>query len=226
MQQYLDNPVWNALSTEHKHLSLGNALAKRYQPDFSPLAGLVEQSPEAYAALGDYVEALKLAVICTPDPVILPAGWKELGGGKGAQMICDKLIPCKEFDMVVLTHADVPAMKELVDLTQPGPFEKRTIDFGTYYGIKDGDKLVAMAGERTKVPGGGEISAVCTHPDFQGRGYARALVNAVAKNLIAAGLQPYLHVRAENAAGIHTYQSIGFKIRRELYFTGIAQKSD
>jgi predicted GNAT family acetyltransferase len=92
-------------------------------------------------------------------------------------MVCESLMPCKELEFQVLEQADVMQMRELVKLTQPGPFANRIHEFGTYIGIKSGARLIAMAGERMKVSGGfDEVSAVCTHPEFQGRGYARALV--------------------------------------------------
>ncbi len=67
-------------------------------------------------------------------------------------------------------------MLTLTQLTNPGPFAARTIDFGHYYGIFEGDKLVAMAGQRLHAFEYAEISAVCTHPDHSGRGYARELL--------------------------------------------------
>lgn len=136
-----------------------------------------------------------------------------------AQMVCEGLLDCREQEMVPLDASDVPAMIELVKLTKPGPFADRTIEFGQFYGVKDGDRLVAMAGERMKVPGMDEVSAVCAHPDYQGRGYGRALVHAVAANIVSRGHVPFLHVRAENAAGIRAYQSIGFVTRKQMHFT-------
>lgn len=216
---HLDNPVWHSLNTVHAGLAVGGARAKRYPAAFSSLAGVEHETEECFAELNELVEPEGTLLICSPEMPTLPVSWHYVGGAPAFQMVCEKLEDCKPQMMEVLTADDVSAMTELVELTQPGPFSSRTIEFGTFYGIKDGGRLVAMAGERTKIPGHEEISAVCTHPDYQGRGMARALVHAVAQNIIVRGNVPYLHVKAFNEAGVRTYQSIGFKTRRSVHFS-------
>jgi predicted GNAT family acetyltransferase len=65
-----------------------------------------------------------------------------------------------------LSIADIPEMLALTKLTEPGPFLPRTIELVAYFGINESALLVAMAGERLKLTGYTEVSAVCTHPDF------------------------------------------------------------
>ena len=104
-------------------------------------------------------------------------------------------------------------MLELASLTNPGPFADRTSDLGEFWGVKDGDALVAMAGERMNQPGFIEVSGVCTHPDVRGRGFARALSATVAGRIRARGDVPYLHAYATNKAAIDLYESLGFRLR-------------
>src|ERR1700678_2989023 len=117
-----------------------------------------------------------------------------------------------------LTPADVPEMVALAELTKPGPFGTRTRELGEYLGIRQSKRLVAMAGERLHLPGYTEVSAVCTHPDFQGRGYARELMSILMRQNILRGGDPLLHVRQENVSSIHLYEKLGFRTRRLLHF--------
>ena len=121
-------------------------------------------------------------------------------------------------EIVELSAADVPDMMALTAITKPGPFHKRTHDPGTYLGIRRDGKLVAMAGERLKIPGYTEVSAVCTHPDHTGHGYARILMAEVMHRILARGETPLLHVRQDNVRAIELYQRLGFNQRVLLHF--------
>ena len=110
----------------------------------------------------------------------------------------------------------------MTSLTHPGPFFARTIEMGHYAGIFEDNRLVAMAGERLRLPGYTEISAVCTHPDFQGRGHAKALVSAIGQRIVDHGETPFLHVR--NTAAIVWYEKLGFDIRQAMVFTVVKRR--
>jgi GNAT superfamily N-acetyltransferase len=218
----LENPIWNALTTSHSHLSVGDGLARMYNPSFTTLAGMIEPSAEALDSLAKVISGGKrVGLFLTKEPT-LPPSLSCLRTGFLVQMICDSLIDCRTQDMVELGKADVPDMKELATITQPGPFADRTIEFGTFLGIKDGPKLVAMTGERMNIENAKEVSAVCTLPDYQGRGYARALVHEKTRRILEGGNTPFLHVLQENIAGIKTYESIGFKQSRVFYLMVVA----
>ena len=104
----------------------------------------------------------------------------------------------------------------------PGPFLPQTIQRGSYFGIRASDgRLVAMAGERLQSTAFGEISAVCTHPEFRGRGYARDLTTFLAAHILAAGKTPFLHVKSENGAKV-VYQKIGLRLRAAICLTVIS----
>ena len=225
----LDNPAWSALNTRHSHLALGDEYGRRYPREFSPLAGVKEVSERSFAALYRVCspsDRLGLCFISESDISLIPDNWEVRGHFPVWQMMCERLLPAVETNYIVLTNYDVPQMKALVKLTEPGPFSERTIEFGRFIGIKDGDALVAMAGERMKIEDNGhhydEVSGVCTHPDYRGRGYAKSLTYSVSKNIVEMNHSPILHVRADNTAAIHTYETLGYSKRQEFVFAVIA----
>jgi predicted GNAT family acetyltransferase len=137
-------------------------------------------------------------------------------------MICEALLNPPHVSPVALDTADVPEMLALTAATDPGPFLPQTILMGSYFGIRASDgRLVAMAGERLQSTAFAEISAVCTHPEFRGRGYAQALVTFLTAQILAAGKTPFLHVKSENGAKV-VYQKIGFRLRAAMYLTVIS----
>jgi len=211
----LDNPIWYALTTAHARFAEGDELARRYPPAVTPLAGLVEQSPKAYSALARLIPIGGIAGFfrdVLPEP---PDGWVSVYRCGMRQMMCARLKPSAAAHIVRLGPADVPAMTELVQLTDPGPFGPRTLEFGDFYGIRDNGHLVAMAGERIHPGPYAEVSAVCTHPDYRGRGYAAALVSAVTQGMIDRGDLPMLHVRSDNPA-VRVYEHVGYTTERYL----------
>ena len=129
-------------------------------------------------------------------------------------------------EILELGPSDVPEMMELTALTKPGPFGKRTHELGSYLGIRHNGKLVAMAGERLKVPGYTEVSAVCTHPEHTGRGYARILMMEVMQRIRSRGETPFLHVRGDNVRAIELYERLGFSQRVLLHFAVLRKDAD
>lgn len=219
----LDNPIWNALITEQRSLALGSGLARRFPAEIGPLSGLDNPSAAAYDALRALAgpgETLALFFTELPAP---PAGWTMAHSDVLDQMIClepgnlECAEPAAGPKLRRLTAADVPAMLELAALTEPGPFQQRTIELGPFFGIFDSGRLLAMAGERMHLPQFVEVSAVCSHPDARGRGYARTLMIEVIKEVVERGKTPFLHVRSSNLRAIEVYQSLGFALRRKLH---------
>jgi predicted GNAT family acetyltransferase len=220
----LDRPIWNALTSTQSALALGGALARRFPPDVAPFADMAEMSPESFAALGALMSPSDFVVLFTPDPVTPPAQFKVLLAKTGEQMTGT---PAESLggaaDIVALGAADVPDMMELTKLTNPGPFAARTHELGTFLGIKVDGRLAAMAGERMKPANYTEITAVCVHPDHRGRGYAQALLGAVARGIVARGGIPFLHVFSDNHSAIALYRRQGMEIRRRLCVTVLAK---
>jgi ribosomal protein S18 acetylase RimI-like enzyme len=218
----LNNAIWYALSTEQSHLAQGTHLAKRFPRDISPFGAIQTQSPTDYEALARLLSGDTVALCFVSKPK-LPPGWTTRLGLDIYQMIFEGPSPAKE-DQVMreLTHADVPEMLALTKLTDPGPFLPRTIDLGAYYGIHDSGSLVALAGERLHLTGFTEVSAVCTHPAYRGRGYGNALMSKVISGILDRGETPFLHVKTDNPA-IALYRKLGFQIRAQLHLAVVQQ---
>ena len=218
MADQLDNPVWHALAGQQAHLARGTAAALRFDPNVALFAGVPDPLGIGVAAITDIVAPGEFALLFNVAPVAIPAGCSSLHTGNAAQMVCDHLAPLdraptRDADIITLGDNDVADMLALVKLTEPGPFFEHTNVLGEYVGIRHGDQLVAMAGHRLHVGDATEISAVCTHPDARGRGYAAALVHHLASRLIANGQRPFLHVVVDNTAAIRVYERLGFTRR-------------
>jgi len=213
----LDNPVWASLTGPHARFAERRGAAARYRPDLSPFAALADPAdPHAWLDLAELVGPGAIAVLPGVDEA--PEGWTTKASVPGVLMAGDGLAPAEDPEAVVLTDADVPEMLDLVARTDPGPFESRTIELGTYLGIRRDGRLVAMAGERLHPPGATEISAVCTDPDHRGQGLAARLVGAVAANIVRRGDVPFLHASARNTGAIRLYERLGFTLRRRRTF--------
>jgi ribosomal protein S18 acetylase RimI-like enzyme len=218
-ESLLDNPIWNALTTEHASLALGGDEARRYPAEIGPLSGMPAQSDPGYRALRALVPPGDVAVLFFDEVPRLPAGWTLVRGGTLAQMVAAPPQLAKGpnpagVELRMLTAADAPAMVELAKLTEPGPFRSRTLELGTFFGILDAGRLLAMAGKRLHVPGFVEVSGVCTHPDARGRGYARLLMSRVMEEIVREGKTPFLHSFANNYGAIRVYEGLGFTLRR------------
>ncbi|NIZ91977.1 GNAT family N-acetyltransferase [Kineococcus rubinsiae] len=229
----LDNPVWASLGAAHAHLAELAGPAARYPADVSPFAGLADPAdPAGWAGLAALAgPAATVVLVGLPGPP--PAGWTTTRPIPGVQMVAAPGFgspasgPARPGDpaVVELGEADVPAMLDLVERTRPGPFGARTRLLGTYLGIREQGRLVAMAGERLHPPGATEISAVCTDPSVRGRGYASHLLRAVAAGIRARGETPFLHAAADNTSAIRLYSALGFHLRRETTFTVLQSPS-
>jgi predicted GNAT family acetyltransferase len=211
----LDRPVWNALTTRWAPLAEGDARAWRLGRDYGVFGAAADRSHESLAALAALVPEDGELWTVEHDDWPAPPGTRFLRQAAFVQMTCDSLTPADppSFEIVDLTEHDAPAMYEFATLTKPGPYVAHTNRLGDFVGVKEGDRLIAMAGERMKMPGLSEVSGVCTHPDHRGRGYAGALMRIVAARMLARGETPWLHAYATNTGAIALYESLGFRHR-------------
>jgi hypothetical protein len=216
----LDRPAWSALTGRQAHLALGDARALRFDPEYAQFSGAADSSRESLAALGALnISPNGLGLIEAGDPVLPPESVIR-SQAAGVQMVAGSLNPGgRDVSFEHLGETDAPAMLALATLTVPGPFFAKTHRLGDFIGVKVGGRLVAMAGERMKPDGFTEVSGVCTHPDFRGRGYAGALMRVVTQRILERGEQAFLHAYATNTAAIALYETLGFSIRSPVTYT-------
>jgi hypothetical protein len=211
----LSNPVWAALTGPQACFAEASGDAARFADDVSPFCGVADVAdPAAWrdlAALTD--RALLTAPAITPPP-----GWTTEVAVAGVQMVGTGMTGVADPEAVPLTETDVPEMLDLVERTKPGPFRKNTIQLGRYLGIRREGRLVAMAGERLRLPGWTEVSAVCTDPAFRAQGLGARLTLAVAAGILERGELPFLHAAAENEGAIGLYERLGFEPSHEVIF--------
>jgi len=220
MNHVLDNPAWNAHISGNNQLSNGNEFVKYFDENIAPFVGLKENSTDNFQILYELIPQDRVIVFISPVEIQIPAEWKNLRYMKILQMVYDQpeLPAAVEIESVLLEEKHIPEMLALTKLTNPGPFFERTIDFGHYYGIFEDGKLVAMAGQRMNPSPYAEISAVCTHPDYLGKGYARQLLVHHIHRIKAASEIPFLHVRCDNERAVKVYEHTGFSTRKEMHF--------
>ncbi len=217
--QDLDNPILRALETTQARYALAEGGARRFIPEIGPLAGFSGPAGPALEALLSLTAPGQTIGLFLPAPLEGHAGWDLVKQGALLQMIRDAGSPPQVPRPVLeLSAEDAPEMLELAALAKPGPFERRTHELGRFVGVREGGRLAAMVGERLRLPGFTEVSAVCTHPDHLGRGHAAALLAAATRRILERGETPFLHVLPGNARAISLYERLGFCLRARLSF--------
>ena len=222
----LDNIAWNSLNGAQAHLAAGSATARRYVRGLAPLIGFADQARPDFAALAAHCEvgeALYTAGWSGP----APAGWHIVSDTQMVQMVWHGAAPALDdgVSAVPLQPAHAAQILALQVLTRPGPFGPRALDFGSYFGCFEGERLVALAGERMHAGTLRETSSVCTDPAFRGRGLARHLVARLVQQQLQCGQTPFLHVRCENHSAHALYLSLGFR-EHQVLTTRVVARSE
>jgi ribosomal protein S18 acetylase RimI-like enzyme len=217
----LDRAVAASLEGYHARFARRHGQALRYENDVAPFFAIDDaQDPAAWddaAELAEGGETVVFPGVTTWSPESSSA-WELIAKLDGVQMVGTEVSPKPDPEAVRLGPDDVPEILDLISRTEPGPFLPRTIELGTYLGVRHDGALIAMAGERMRPPGWTEISAVCTDPAYRGRGLAGRLVRAVAAGIVERGETPFLHAAATNESAIRLYRSLGFTQRRPMTF--------
>jgi predicted GNAT family acetyltransferase len=213
----LDRPVWATLA-HSPHLAEGGSLARRFRRDINLFASAYDDSVASLAALRGLVLEDESVYVLQVPPIRIPEGLVAVREAQCVQLIATRPIAAQagDSDFVALGDSDAPEMLALAQLTEPGPFLARTHTMGHFIGARINGRLAAMAGERMRFDGYTEVSGVCTHPDFRGRGLAKRLSTIVANAIQRRGEQPFLHAWTTNLAAIALYESLGFKIRTSV----------
>jgi ribosomal protein S18 acetylase RimI-like enzyme len=222
MGHVLDNVIWNTLVGPQAGFATGTRGARRYAPGFSPIVGFADQQRPDFEALTPWCGSGE-HFYCSGWDGPAPPGWRVEADATMCLMVCapesashstagtDGQPDGQPDDARRLEPQHVQQAMELAQLTRPGPFGPRTIELGEYYGYFEGDRLVAMAGERMQVGRFREISGVCTHPDFQGRGLARRLMRRLMALQRGRGQSSFLHVMSANQGARSLYEDLGFR---------------
>jgi ribosomal protein S18 acetylase RimI-like enzyme len=216
MKHLLDHITWHTLSGPHAKYVTGTDDARRYAPGFSPIVGFANVEQPNFGALADYCEPGE-HFYCDGWTGAVPEGWQIDAETTMFKMVWEAPMPDADEarDALRLGPEHVAQALELATLTRPGPFGPRTIELGEYFGLFDGQRLMAMAGERMCAGTLREISGVCTHPDFQGRGLARRLMLKLIRRQMQRHETPFLHVMRDNSHAHHLYERMGFRDYRE-----------
>jgi ribosomal protein S18 acetylase RimI-like enzyme len=219
-----ENIAWHSLIGPHAKFAVGSAGARRYLRGFSPIAAFANRSAPDFRALHSHCE--------TGEELYIegwkgrtPSGWNVLLEASMFLMAWEGATPAQDpfAQAVPLQEVHAQQALELAGLTHPGPFGPRTIELGEYFGLFEGSQLVAMAGERMFADNHREISGVCTHPQYQGRGLARRLMMKLIHREVLRGEVPVLHVVGSNTVARGLYERMGFRDLRETVVRVVAR---
>ena len=220
-EDVLDNPVWNALTEVHYNHCIDYGHVKFYQTDYAPFGAFIN-GVDTSAAIKKHAHLINNFFIVGEKPN-MPPNFKAPKRYVGLQMIIYNKInhPISEI-IIELNETHYPELIKLVKLVYPEFFKEKTNTLGRYYGIFKNGKLVAVTGERMQTNYFIEISAVVTHPDYVGNGYAKQLVAHTSNNIFKSGKTPFLHVDETNLGPINLYKKLGFVTRREMQYWKIS----
>ena len=220
MEQLLANPVFSALQGGNRAFCLGDDLVKFFPKEVSPFLSVREFNAHTFDEIQKWIQPKRTILLAHRHPIDIPKHWLLKFQIIGTQFV----YPTPNFQEVDISFIQklnvthVEEMIELTRLTKPGPFDERTIEFGNYEGIFSDGKLVAMAGWRMQFENYLEVSAVCTHPDYVGKGYARTLLQSQINSILLQNKIPFLHSRADNTRAIDLYEGLGFVANGPMHF--------
>jgi len=206
-----DNIVWHTLAGPHAPFTVGNHAVRRYAPGYPPIAAFADPAAPDLHALRQWVRPGE-RIYCDGWAGSAPDGWEIDAEGRMLRMVPQDSVADTAHEAVLLDARHATAALELATLTGPGPFTLKTLELGEYFGILDGERLIAMAGSRPCAGGYSEITGVCTHPDFGGKGLARQLVTKVLLHQRRRGDMPFLRAMQDNTPALCLYHRLGFRV--------------
>jgi len=212
MTSLLDNLVWHTLCGPHAKYAIGAGAVRRYAPGFAPMVGFADLDQPDFSTLALYVEPGE-HLYCDGWAGMAPHGWRIASESLLCRMVWDGVMPAGDAlpEAILLGAQHACAALELATLTRPGPFGLRTIELGDYVGIFEAKRLVAMAGARECAGGMREISGVCTHPEFRGRGFAKSLIGHLMLRQQRRNENFFLRVMRDNDEARRFYRRMGFR---------------
>jgi ribosomal protein S18 acetylase RimI-like enzyme len=220
----LDDIFWKALTGPQAQFADGAGAARRYARGFSPILGFEDREHPDFAALAPFCDPGERFYVDTWSGAA-PPGWEIVIEKRMKRMVWTGALPEEDPTLVArpLEASDAQQAVDLAVLTNPGPFGLRTIWLGEYFGVFEGERLVAMAGERLHAGPYREVSGVCTHPQHQGHGYARRLSTKIVRLQMQRGQLPFLHVMSHNESAHALYERMGFRDYKETVVRVVAK---
>lgn len=222
----LDNPVWNSLNETHENFSINYKGIKFYNPEYCPFGGSVDRE-NARQGISEYAELSNNLFVVGQKPLVDNSVSIE------KELICNQMIleraiqlDLKEEIIHLKDEKQRQELFDLVSLVQPGYFRKKTADLGDYFGIYKENKLVAACGKRMQMHDFTEISAIVTHPNHTGNGYAKQLIKHTTEQIFQENKLPYLHVLESNTHAVGIYERLGFTTRRKMTFWNLVLKGE
>ena len=226
----LDNPIHNALIEVDSQFNLGNESCAFFDKEMAPFIGLKNWSATEQKHILKYAPDDRFWFLLISAEIDFIEEFDLLFTVPVLQFVCHQLEAKPKSkvsaEIVPLNDSHVPEMLALTALTKPGPFTSKTINFGNYHGIFINGRLAAMGGERFHVGEFCELSAICTHPDFQGLGLAGQITHFLAESVFSKGKTPFLHARIDNVRAIEVYKRLGFELRKEITFYLFSRKEN
>jgi ribosomal protein S18 acetylase RimI-like enzyme len=225
----LDQVIWRALTSVQRRLAEGDERARRYPAAVAPFAATIDLEPASLRSLLALVAPNDRIALFTTAELQPPSAFSVIRRESVDQMVLEDVGGCATSavaPIVALGAADVPEMLALATVTQPGPFGPGTIELGDYVGVRRRGVVVAMAGERMRLDGFTEISAVCVEAAHRGHGFAADLVRSLAVSITARSETPFLHVFSSNHAAIALYRKLGFALRRRMHLAVLGRAED
>jgi GNAT superfamily N-acetyltransferase len=217
----LANPVWTSLTTFHADLALRRGRALSYPLDVARFLGFPDAPSDE-----DWQDAAGLpgdgsAVFYVSDKLMtsFPPGWDVLARREALQMVAPDHFGHFDNDVELLDMGDIANMKALA--AEAGPaisFQPRALELGDFYGVREGDSLVAMGGSRFRGPGWVELSGGCVRTDQRGHGLGRRLLSQRAAMANARDELATLLVFTDNPAR-HLFTRLGWRTHRTMYGT-------
>ncbi len=212
VQHVLDNPVFNSILSNESPKSYGSDWVKYYDSEVSPYVGFHESYKNGFADLHSMLPVGRNILYADRNEIETSNGWKLIKHIAGTQFIYNSV---NKFDfdfsnIIPLEKKHVAQMVSLATLTKPGPFDNKTIEFGGYHGLFDKEKLISMTGRRLQIHEFIEVSAVCTHPDYGGKGLAGLLMKHQINSILEENKVPFLHVKSDNRTAVELYERLGF----------------
>ena len=220
----LDNPFWSSLSSRHRELAQSVGDVARFPAEYAPFLGVANAGVDAAEAFDTLIAADESVYLLGIAPK-MPDGWRLGAFPDLAQMICPAPVAMVDGpEIIALSDAHRADVLALTALVYPHYFRPRTMELGRYFGIYQDGRLAAMIGERLGMDAYQEISAVCTHPDYNGRGYARQLLAWLSNDTLDRGRTPFLHVSHENQRAKRLYEQNGYHLRRDIPFWSLRRR--